>query len=430
MLARFRDQLFRLLCVLALVVVATPAQADFATALADFKAGRHEAAAREFERLAWLGLAPAQSGIAVALANGQGVPRNPGKAAAWAGIAAQGGEPSAHELYQTILPMLNSSDMDEMMALERAYQAVALEDRLRVRQRPPVDTGPRSPAYTVPQRIGELGDIYPRAAINQGWEGYVYLVIDVDSQGVSHDPRVLIADPPGKFEADVTEAMLATRWKPATRDGEPVAANLCMLLMFQFSSMGDNHGMRGKVRELRAEAEGGNVGSQFATAVLWAAYPDVTRLIPQDEAQRWMVAALEARFPPALMMSAMCSVDEKFGPRALELSRAHGGKDLLEAARRGSPPAQLQVARVLLDDEKLNLAARTRRAIGWLELAESGPDPVAARIRLAHVLATTPVAEIRDPDRARSLIEPLRRQWAFDPRVKETLAALEQSPQP
>jgi TonB family protein len=422
MQAGFQDQLFRLLFALWLAVVATPAQADFATALADFKAGRHEAAAREFERLAWLGLAPAQSGIAVALANGQGVPRNPGKAAAWAGIAAQGGEPSAHELYQTILPMLNSSDLDEMMALERTYQAVALEDRLGIKRPAPIDTEP--------QRIGELGSIYPRTAIKDGWEGYVYLVLDVDAQGAAHDPRVLVADPPGKFDASAMEATLATQFKPATRGGEPVAANWCMLLIFQISHTFNYDGMQRRVRELRTRAEAGDAASQFAIAVLWAAYPDVTRHIPVEEAQRWMVAALEARFPPALMMSTMCGVDLKFGPRALELSRAHRGKDLLEAARRGSPPAQMQVARELLDDEQLDLAARTRRAIGWLELAESGLDPAAARIRLAHVLATTPVAELQDPARARTLIEPLRRQWAFDPRVKETLAALEQSPQP
>lgn len=420
--AKFRRSVVGLALVCGLAAWTAPVRADYATALADYQAGRYEAAAREFERLAWLGLAPAQSGIAVALANGNGVARNPGQAAAWAGIASQGGEPKARELYQKILPLLGSADLDEIIALEREYQAVALEDRLGI--------GPRSRVDTGPQRIGELGGIYPEAARVEGWEGYVYLMVDVDAQGVSHDPRVLIADPPGKFEAAVMQAMLAARWKPATRGGEPVASNSCLLLMFQFSAMGKNYGMRRKVRELRAEAEGGNVGSQFATAVLWAAYPDVTRLIPAEEAQRWMVAALEARFPPALMMSTMCGVDEKLGSRAVELSRAHGAKELLEAARRGSPPAQLQVARALLGDEKLDLAARTRRAIGWLELAEAGLDPTAARIRLAHVLATTPVAELRDLDRARSLIEPLRRQWSFDPWVKETLAALDRPPQP
>lgn len=422
MSARYSGFLVRLLVVAWLAATATPARADFATALADYQAGRYETAAREFERLAWLGLAPAQSGIAVALANGQGVPRNPGKAAAWAGIAAQGGDQKARTLHLTILPMLRSSDMDEMIALERAYQAVALEDRLGIEPTAPIDTEP--------QRIGELSDIYPRAAIMDGWEGYVYLVLDVDAQGAPHDPRVVIADPPGKFDAPVVEAALATQFKPATRGGEPVAANWCMLLKFQISETADNNGMRRKLRELRTRAEGGDVGSQFAIAVLWAAYPDLTRLIPAEEAQRWMVAALEARFPPALMLSTLCGVDRKFGPRAVELSRAHGSRDLLEAARRGSPPAQLQVARALLRAEDLDPAARTRRAIGWLELADTGLDTATARIRLAHVLATTPVAEIRDLARARSLIEPLHREWAFDPRVKEVTAALDKPPEP
>lgn len=422
MQTRFRNLPAGLLAVAWLTAAAPPARADFATAVADYQAGRHEAAAREFERLAWLGLAPAQSNIAIALANGTGVPRNPGKAAAWAGIAAQGGEPKARELYQTILPLLGPADLDGIIALERAYQAAALEDRLPIEPQPQVDTAP--------QRIGSIGNIYPQSARREGWEGYVYLLVGVDAQGASRDPLVLIADPPGQFEAAAVKVLLAAQWKPATGGGEPVASFACPLLMFQFSGEGNNTAMRRKVRELRIEAEGGNVASQFAIAVLWAAYRDVSELIPTEEAQRSMVAALEARFPPALMMSTMCGVDERFGPRARELSRGHSAKDLLEAARRGSPPAQVEVATALLEEESLDLAARTRRAIGWLELAESGRDPAGARIRLAHVLATTPVAEIRDPDRARSLIEPLRRQWAFDPRVQETLAALDRPPQP
>ena len=47
-----------------------------------------------------------------------------------------------------------------------------------------------------------------------------------------------------------------------------------------------------------------------------------------------------------------------------------------------------------------------------------------ARIPLAQLLATTPVAELRDPERARSLYQSLRRTWGFHPLMKDTAAAL------
>lgn len=408
----------RLIATLCLACASLAARADFATAMADYNAGRHESAAREFERLAWLGLAQAQSNVALLYANGQGVARSPGKAAAWAGIAAESGDPKARELYFTVLPMLGSADIDESIALERAYHAVALELQ--------VDLVAGVRCDTVARRLTKLSDIYPSAALNEGWEGYVYVQVDVDEHGNGRDPQVLLADPPGKFDAATVGALLRTKWEPATAQGRPMASRTCMLLMFQFSG-NDHNSMAGRMaQKLRQRADGGDVSAQFAGAVLWDAYPDVRNRISDEEAQRWMTGALEAKFPPALMMAANCGLKPAYGERALELARSLGGKDLLAAARRGSPPAQVQVARALLGAEQFDLEARTRRAIGWLELAEAGAQPWLAQIPLAHVLATTPVAELRDPARARRLYQSLRRTWGFHPLMKETAAALEQ----
>lgn len=407
---------FRLAVMLCLVCTATAARADFASAKADFEAGRYESAAREFERLAWLGLAPAQSNIAVLYANGQGVNRSPGKAAAWARIASQSGDSKARDLYFKILPMLGSAEVDESVALERAYQAVALE--LQVDFDKPVLAG------TPAKRLTKMDDIYPPAALSEGWEGYAYLLFVVDEQGKSRDVQVLISAPPGKFDAATVEAVLGARWEPASEEGSPVASLACLHFVFQFGGEGDTQGVAKMVRQLRERADGGDVSSQFAGAVLWLSYRDAANRISEEEAQRWMVAALEARFPLAVLMAVTCGVDQAYGERAREISRSFGGKELLMAARRGSPPAQVLVAHELLAAERLDLAARTRRAIGWLELAEAGPQPWEARILLAHLLATTPVMELRDPARARSLYQPLRRTWGFHPLMKDTAAAL------
>lgn len=407
---------FRLVALLCLASLATVARADFASALADLEAGRYEPAAREFERLAWLGLAPAQSNIAVLYANGQGVNRSPGKAAAWARIASQSGDPKARDLYFKILPMLSSADVDESVALERAYQAVALELQVDF-DKPMLDGTPA-------KRLSKMDDIYPPAALSEGWEGYAYLLFVVDEQGKPRDVQVLISAPPGKFDAATVESVLGARWEPASHEGSPVSSLACLHFVFQFGGVGDTQGVAKMVRQLRERADGGDVSSQFAGAVLKMAYPDAASRISEEEAQRWMVAALEARFPLALLMAWTCGIDQSYGERAREIARSFDGKDLLTAARRGSSPAQVLVARELLAAEHLDLAARTRRAIGWLELAEAGPQAWQARIKLAHLLATTPVAELRDPERARSLYQPLRRTWGFHPLVKETAAAL------
>jgi TonB family protein len=143
------------------------------------------------------------------------VARSPGKAAAWVGIAAQSGDPRARELYLKILPMLGSADVDESVALERAYQTVALELQVNFDNRVQVGTPPK-----------RLNTIYPSTAMNEGWEGYVYLLVVVDEQGNSRDPQVLISNPPGKFDAASVEALLGARWEPATFECNPVASHV------------------------------------------------------------------------------------------------------------------------------------------------------------------------------------------------------------
>lgn len=409
----------------ALLLAVAPARADFVAAIEAYQAGRHESSAQAFERLAWSGHAPAQLNLAVQYANGQGVARDLGRAVGWAGIAADAGLAEARRLSLKLLPAQTESDMDAAMVLEKEYHAQAIESRM---------AADRPSRIEVPaKQLGRPPIVYPPgltgSAGRDAWEGYLYLSLNVSADGRASNALILFSDPPGRFDAAAVKGMLATKWQPALVDGQPTATNPCASIQFQISDVERNSGVRQVVRELRAKAEQGDAASQFAGAILWSSYADARKYIRTDEAMRWFEDALEAEFPPSLLLTALCGDLEEFGPRAVELKRGRDGvADVRKAARLGFSPAQVVLAEWLLSDAFLpqgrySLEQRTGRAIGWLEIAASGEHQAIEKIELARLLATTPVAALRDVQRARKLIEPLRAEWSFDPRVQDVLSA-------
>lgn len=75
-----------------------------------------------------------------------------------------------------------------------------------------------------PVALTEPEAIYPRIAAEAGAQGTVKVVLRIDESGDVRD--VVIADSPGwlALEEAARRAASTIRYKPATRDGEPVAA--------------------------------------------------------------------------------------------------------------------------------------------------------------------------------------------------------------
>lgn len=74
------------------------------------------------------------------------------------------------------------------------------------------------------QVVNTTAPEYPAAAFDQGLSGKVELRVEVGADGKVADVRVLSATLPGVFDDAAVTAARAWTFKPALRDGKPVAA--------------------------------------------------------------------------------------------------------------------------------------------------------------------------------------------------------------
>lgn len=79
----------------------------------------------------------------------------------------------------------------------------------------------------VDERAMPLNEVilaYPERALAKGQSGVVTLRLKIDHQGVLRDASVVDARPNGVFENAALEAVLALKFRPALRNGVPVAS--------------------------------------------------------------------------------------------------------------------------------------------------------------------------------------------------------------
>jgi TonB family protein len=90
-------------------------------------------------------------------------------------------------------------------------------------------------AESPPQRISAVAPVFPTLAKRLNLTGHVTLAIVVLPDGtVADEPRVVSAVPAGRgFERAAADAVRQWRFQPATRDGQPVAANLTVGVDFK-----------------------------------------------------------------------------------------------------------------------------------------------------------------------------------------------------
>jgi TonB family protein len=67
---------------------------------------------------------------------------------------------------------------------------------------------------------------YPQAALEQGISGKVVLIVDVAADGSVAAAKVERADPAGVFDSSALETVKKWRFKPATKDGKPIASRI------------------------------------------------------------------------------------------------------------------------------------------------------------------------------------------------------------
>ena len=76
---------------------------------------------------------------------------------------------------------------------------------------------------------------YPESAFQQGLTGVVTLKVEIDAEGRPTDVQVLSATNPGVFDAVSVTAAKGWTFRPALKDGRPVASAVRIPLTFSMS---------------------------------------------------------------------------------------------------------------------------------------------------------------------------------------------------
>ena len=86
---------------------------------------------------------------------------------------------------------------------------------------------------TMPEVISREKAIYPEAARADKLEAQVIIEVVVDKEGKPTNPRILT--PPTIFDASALESVATYKYKPATKNGQPVAVTMNIITVFKFT---------------------------------------------------------------------------------------------------------------------------------------------------------------------------------------------------
>jgi TPR repeat protein len=164
----------------------------------------------------------------------------------------------------------------------------------------------------------------------------------------------------------------------------------------------------------RSEAKAGDAGAQFLYGMLLAGFPQLGH--KQKDALPWFLKAAQSGHRSAqyevgssLLFGMGCQCEEAKAEvwlrKAAEADQSDAQVTLGQYALRGTPDS-----------------ANVQRAKLWLERAVASGHPD-GMLYLSALLAATPVAELRDPPRALSLLEKVKKDLGGDPIEFEIRAA-------
>ncbi len=86
---------------------------------------------------------------------------------------------------------------------------------------------------TMPEVISRERAVYPDAARADKQEAQVIIEVVVDREGKPTNPRVIT--PPTIFDASALDSVATYRYKPATKNGQPVAVTMNIITVFKYT---------------------------------------------------------------------------------------------------------------------------------------------------------------------------------------------------
>ena len=400
----------RTLFVLATLLVCSPALADLLSAQAAYTSGDYELAFSEYRALAQLGQPTAQYNLAVMYLHGEGTRPSELNAYAWASLAAENGSPQGRQLAELLRPRLAPGSEKIADEIRAPYERATLEAELLPQITASGTGGTRCKAvrFSMPE--------YPPDAQRRAIQGQVYVEYSVSADGSARNPRVLYALPMETFDRVVRSSILRSRWTPGTSGDPPQHCEL----MFRFVLMTPAAAypqLMTYVAETHRKAEAGDADAAFIYGMLLSGLPQLGH--PPSDGLPWFLKAAQAgsragqyEVGSGLIHGWGCHCDEK-----------KGLKWLSRAAETDEPNAQVSLAAYALRTPD---AVNTKRAVVWLERAAAQSNPY-GMLYWSEVLAATPIAELRDPQRALNMLDHLPGRLPEDPTPMEIRAAAQAS---
>jgi TonB family protein len=382
-------------------------QADFQSALNDYKAGRYDAAHAQFLSLAELGDCSSQFNIGAMALQGQGGPKDVASGVGWLEAAAGNG---CQQLVGSKVASLSAKLTPDESRAAADIVARFGPEALRAQ-------GILNPDFTCHEStsasvLSGPAAQYPDEFSGQRRQGIVISALTIGTDGHARDPEVLLALPDAAFGAAAVEAWMNTRFAPARRGGESVASRLQAKTVFAVE--GGTLANADAFRVARSSADAGDPAAGYLVGLaatldssLGISYVRAGQLLlgsardGDSQAQYWVGSQLRA--------TSACH------------PRADGAVWLRHAADGGNAPAQVLLAGDLLQGNPG--AAQITEARALLAKAASA-DSYYARKHAAALLAASPVEAVRDPRAALDLALKLSAQpIQSDPQMFETIAA-------
>ncbi|MGE0582564.1 MAG: energy transducer TonB [Steroidobacteraceae bacterium] len=388
------------------------AHADFPAALGQYQAGQYEAAKREFLQLAGLGNAAAQHNLGTMALHGQGGAEDRGEAYGWFLAAGENGnhDLSAGQL-EDLRSQLSPADEAKATPIVAAYG----RDALAAHVLPPSPETGACVGYAPPAMRIQAPTPYAYAAREVGRSGVGVVSFTVGADGLARDQNVVSAMPHPAYGQPAVDAILHSRFTPATAGGQPIEARSWAFIGFKLSAGVSSIWDRGILAGLKARAAGGDLPSLYLYGLIARLDPGLGETAAEADAM--ILEAAQNGSPDAQYWIAMeldesrrCSAD-----RALPWLRA--------AAQGGHDAARIALAERLLQGEPD--AARIAEAKGWFIGVVGSRNAYATKHAIAR-LAASPIEALRDPQaalRASATLFVKDYNYSQDPQTYEALAA-------
>jgi len=395
--------------ILAATAISHNADADFTSAYKNYREGKFAEASAEFMELAQLGHGASQFNLGAMSVRGEGTEKNTAIGVGWMLAALENGyDGMTAEKVSGFKNSLNTEQKAQADSVVARYGKAAIE-----RNALP-GTYSRTSActqFSQPERETLAEPTYPLNALSTRQDGIVVLQFTVGIDGLARDPHVLIGLPAGIFEEPTIDAVLKSRFIPATRNGEKVAARETLRMTYSMEEGGRLWDVRA-IKKISAAAELGDPTGMFIFGLLGTL--DRTLNVPPDKARDMILSAAQAGHPQAQYWIA----------EQMEIARLCGGDDKrklwLKPAARRDVNAQIDLVRMYLaaTPEQLNIDE-----IKSLLSTAANSDSAYALKHVVALYAMPPVPTLADKAAALAAVPRLRKyDDSLDPHINEVMA--------